>query len=191
MDQAGKSVYKYAVHIRKEPNCSYCERGKAVPSPVREIKSVRRDCGRRICLQAWHGSASVRTRRENMSYWCIIEAFMVVAVWLWTRHLPVGAVCWSRTSSCTNSKMLDFRHNNDMEFMEIWGGSITLHGKLIEAKTAHPERHWRASIWIPRPGLSGVYNVNLDYKPTHTEKNLNFEHVHHRWSTKALIQVSI
>ncbi|KAL1602489.1 hypothetical protein SLS60_005905 [Paraconiothyrium brasiliense] len=80
---------------------------------------------------------------------------------------------------------VSFRHDNDLEFMKLWGGAVTLHGKLVEAKLRilYTSNGLRSTVFAP--GWEGMYDVELDYEPDEDELHRVWRTVHPRWSQKA------
>ncbi|KAJ4348613.1 uncharacterized protein N0V89_009991 [Didymosphaeria variabile] len=81
-------------------------------------------------------------------------------------------------------EQVSFRHDNDLEFMRLWGGAVTLHGKLVEAKLRmlYTSNAVRSTVFAP--GREGMYDVELDYEPDEGEFNRAWRTVQPRWSQK-------
>jgi hypothetical protein len=79
-----------------------------------------------------------------------------------------------------------FDHHNEDEFMVLKGGSVTLHGYVVEVKQRMMQTTERAVFHIIRPGVDGAHLVYMDYGPDKDELQQTWQIVHPKWSLALL-----
>ena len=90
---------------------------------------------------------------------------------------------------CPVVKKVEFHCKDDKEFVTLWGGSITLHGKVAIVKqrlleTTDGELQFGFII----PGTRGWYAIRMDHQHDDQEIKENWVHVSPRWMKKVALE---
>jgi hypothetical protein len=114
----------------------------------------------------------------------------------WSWASVSGPICYPHSRYVGGTPWLgptvekvDFDHHNDDHFTILSGGSITLHGLLVQVKQQVLETTKRMNFGIIRPGLASFYEVGLDYEPDDNELLTNWYPMRLKWVPKTLIGV--